>query len=90
MRIEQRSTGAPEDFPFDKAEVISLYDFVRINNKIFLLPVRAENLICQRGTLNCSRNVIEFRNYRKFEAESEIRYEGGGKQPHAPLCYIWI
>jgi hypothetical protein len=79
LRIEQRSASVPEDFPFDKAEVILDYDFVRINNKIFLLPVRAENLLCQRGTLNCSRNVIEFRNYRKFEAESEIRYEGGGK-----------
>lgn len=79
LRIEQQSAAIPADFPFDKAEVILDYDFVRINNKIFLLPVRAENLICQRGTQNCSRNVIEFRNYRKFDAESEIRFDGAKK-----------
>jgi hypothetical protein len=31
-------------------------------------------LTCERGTNNCSKNVIDFRNYHKFEGESTIKY----------------
>ena len=75
MRIEQQSLSFPGDFPFDKAEIILEYDFVRIDNKMFLLPVHSENMICQRGSNNCSRNEINFRNYRKFGADSKIDFE---------------
>jgi hypothetical protein len=37
--------------------------------------VEAEVLSCQRGTSICSRNKIEFRNYRKFGAESNIIFD---------------
>jgi len=36
--------------------------------------VEAEVLTCIRGTSHCSRNKIEFRNYRKFEADSTITF----------------
>jgi hypothetical protein len=32
-------------------------------------------LSCQQGSSHCSRNRIEFRNYRKFGAESGITYD---------------
>jgi hypothetical protein len=38
----------------------------------YLLPVHSENLSCQRGTSICSRNAIDFRNYKKFGSESTI------------------
>ncbi|MCW5963689.1 MAG: hypothetical protein KIT83_06605 [Bryobacterales bacterium] len=79
MRIEKQALAMPADFPFDKAELVLEYDFVRLSNRLFLLPVHSENLICARGTVNCTRNVIDFRNYQKFEAESEIRFETAGK-----------
>lgn len=75
MRIEQQSLSFPGDFPFDKVELLLEYDFVRIDNKLFLLPVHSENLMCQRGSNNCSRNEINFRNYRKFGADSKIDFE---------------
>jgi hypothetical protein len=75
MRIEQQSLSFPGDFPFDKVEVVLEYDFVRIDTKLFLLPVHSENLMCQRGSNNCSRNEINFRNYRKFGADSKIDFE---------------
>ncbi len=73
MRIEQQTLTMPEDFPFDKTEATLDYDFVRIGTQSFLLPAHGENLICQRGTSQCSRNSIDFRNYRKFGAESNIQ-----------------
>jgi len=41
----------------------------------FLLPVDAEVLSCVRGSRLCSRNRIEFRNYRKFGAESSVTFD---------------
>jgi hypothetical protein len=34
--------------------------------------VHAENLACHRGSFQCSKNTIDFRNYRKFSAESAV------------------
>jgi hypothetical protein len=75
MRIEQQSLSFPGDFPFDKVELVLEYDFVRIDTKLHLLPVHSENLMCQRGSNQCSRNEINFRNYRKFGAESKIEFD---------------
>jgi hypothetical protein len=75
LRIEQEARGMPSLFPLDTVESSTDYDFVRLAvGAEFLLPVEAEVLSCQRGTSNCSRNKIEFRNYRKFGAESEITF----------------
>jgi hypothetical protein len=38
----------------------------------YLLPVKSENLACFRGRPRCTRNEIEFRNYRKFSVESQV------------------
>jgi len=51
------------------------YDSVMIGGKKFLLPVHAETLACERGTSNCSRSAIDFRNYHKFESNSDITFE---------------
>jgi hypothetical protein len=75
LRIEQVAQGMPRDFAYDKAESIIEYGFVNIEGKSFLLPVRGENMACETGTRNCSRNVIEFRNYRKFGADSSVTFD---------------
>ncbi len=74
LRIEQRTNPLPPEFPYIKAESTLDYDFVRIEAKTFLLPVRSENLSCQRGTSSCWRNEIAFRNYRKFATDSNITF----------------
>ena len=57
----------PADFPSDDVESATDYEYVRLGDaKQYLLPVHSENLSCQRGTNDCSRNVIDFRNYRKY------------------------
>jgi hypothetical protein len=75
LRIEQIAYGMPRDFAYDKAESTIEYGFVNIEGKTYLLPVRGENMACETGTRNCSRNVIEFRNYRKFGAESSVTFD---------------
>jgi hypothetical protein len=73
LRIEQEARGLPILFPFDTA---TDYDYVRLATpEPYLLPVDAEVLSCLRGSSNCSRNKIEFRNYRKFGSESSITFD---------------
>jgi hypothetical protein len=75
LRIEQRAVSIPNTFPQDKAECALEYGFVNIDEARVLLPARAESRGCRRGTVNCSKNVTEFKNYRKFGAESSIKFD---------------
>jgi hypothetical protein len=74
LRIEIQARMLPQEFPLDTIESAVDYENVRIGTGQFLLPVHAENLSCQRGTNNCSRNAIDFRNYHKYEADSNIAF----------------
>jgi hypothetical protein len=74
LRIEMEAVSMPAAFVLDHTESAADYDFVRINDKPFLLPTHAEVLSCQRGTLYCSRNAIDFRNYHAYTGESSITF----------------
>jgi hypothetical protein len=75
LRSEQSARNIPSGFPLDTVESAVDYDFVLIGSQKFLLPVHSENLSCNRGTADCTRNVIDFRNYRKFNADTEIIFD---------------
>jgi hypothetical protein len=80
LRIEMRAVKLPADFPLDSVETATDYEFVRLGDaNLYLLPVHAENLSCIRGTQDCSRNAIDFRNYRKYSGESTIIFTETGK-----------
>jgi hypothetical protein len=80
MRIEMQAYGFPTDFESDDVESATDYEYVRLGDaQQYLLPVHAETLSCQRGTPYCSRNTIDFRNYKKYTGESTITF-GDGKQ----------
>src|SRR5581483_8187930 len=75
LRIEMQAYHFPEDFPFDKVESATDYEFVRFAADLqFLMPVHAETLMCSRGTNQCSMNKIDFRNYHKYAGESVISF----------------
>jgi hypothetical protein len=75
LRIEQIANPLPSGAPYDKTESVVEYGFVSIDGKSYLLPVESENLACMKSSPNCVRNVIAFRNYRKFGASSDIKYD---------------
>ena len=72
LRIEMQARNIPSDFPIDAVESAIDYAYVLVGEKSFLLPVHAESLGCQRGSSQCSHNVIDFRNYHEFKGESRI------------------
>jgi hypothetical protein len=74
LRFEQHTTALPPGFPLSKADSTMEYGYVRIDQKTYLMPAKGENVACFSGSGTCSRNAIEFKNYRKFEAESKVKY----------------
>ena len=75
LRIEMQADEIPEAFPRIAVETAVDYDYITLGTPDkYLLPVRAEVLSCSRGSNECERNVIEFRNYHKFTGESTIKF----------------
>ncbi|MBC7925834.1 MAG: hypothetical protein H7039_09270 [Bryobacteraceae bacterium] len=74
LRVEQYSVSVPSDCPYDTASWIVEYDAVKIDGGKYMLPVKAETGSCAKSG-GCSRNEVIFTNYRKFSAESQIKYD---------------
>ena len=74
LRLEMVARALPKEFPVDTVESAVDYENVMIAGRKFLLPVHAETLACERGSSNCSRNTIDFRNYHKFESSSDVTF----------------
>jgi hypothetical protein len=72
LRIETQASNIPSDFPMDRVESAVDYSYVMIAGTSFLLPVHAESLGCQRGSPECSHNIIDFRNYHEFKVDFKI------------------
>lgn len=69
LRIEQANEGMPANFAITLSESAVEYDWVKIADQMFLLPVRAELLLGSDRDRYYTRNIIEFKNYRKFDSD---------------------
>jgi hypothetical protein len=74
LRIEEQTGPLPSSFPYDKAESVIEYSFIRIDGNNYPLPAHSEILTCQRGSFSCTKNDINFQNYRKFSADSTVTF----------------
>jgi hypothetical protein len=74
-RIEMQAINVPKDFPDDAVESTVDYDQVRLGTNMFLVPIHAEVLSCQRGTTICTKNAIDFRDYHKYSGESSVEFK---------------
>ena len=76
VRLEYESLDIPKKFPIIRSEGATDYDLTDIEGRKYWLPVRAEVLlhvnIADQGVRLHTRNVIEFKRYRKFDAEVRI------------------
>ena len=72
LRTEMQARKLPNDYELDWVEQMTEYGWVTIKGEKYLLPTKSENLACWRYTTKCSRNELEFKNYRRFTTESSI------------------
>jgi hypothetical protein len=73
LRVTLAADDIPAGFPVKSAETVLDYDFQDISGQKFLLPLKAETRLATADILN--RNDVEFRLYRKFSTETEIKYD---------------
>lgn len=66
------------DFPIQNVSLLLDYDFSEISGHRYLLPLRAE--LQSREDALLVRNEVEFRLYRKFEADSTITFDRSGAE----------
>jgi hypothetical protein len=85
LRVEFSAEDIPKAFPADTAETALDYEYVLLGQKRFLLPVHSDVLVCHRGMSACAKNSIDFRNYHKFGAESDIKF-GAAEELAPPLA----
>ena len=63
----------PPDFPVRQSSTMLDYDFTSVGGRQFLLPLRAD---VRMATAHLhTRNLVEFKEYRKFTGESTITFQ---------------
>jgi hypothetical protein len=81
-RIRSEATELPKKLETDSIATTIEYDRVAIGDKSYLLPVQAS--IWMKADRNCIRNELEFRNYRKFEADSVVKFASADESASPP------
>jgi hypothetical protein len=80
MRVSTIAENIPADFPIRKADDVLDYDYQEISGHTFLLPLKSQ--VFMSGGEVLTKLDEEFRLYRKYSAEAEIKYD---TDPIAPL-----
>ena len=73
LKIARRAQNLPADFALSRAESTLEYAPVTIDRVQYLMPSGGESVSCTTGG-SCTRNVFEFRGYRKFGADSSVKF----------------
>jgi hypothetical protein len=73
MRVTLVAENIPDDFPVKQAATILDYDYTDISGHQFLLPLKAQTNMRADGML--TQNDVEFRLYRKYSTETDIKYD---------------
>jgi len=80
LRITAEAENIPSEFPVKGVKDVLDYDYTELSGQKFLLPLKAQVLM--KGSDVWSRLDEEFRVYRKYSAESDIKFD---TEPIAPL-----
>lgn len=72
LRVEQAADDILPDFPMTTAEMTVEYGWVRISGERYWMPITGEAVAEFRFLGKTFLNVIEFRNYRKFDADVKM------------------
>ena len=70
-RIIEVADSLPKNFFIEATSISVDYDYIAINSHDFLLPVKAQVGLKERGR-KAMLNEIEFRDYRRFGSKTRI------------------
>jgi hypothetical protein len=80
LRVTTEAENIPPEFPIKEAKDVLDYDYTELSGQKFLLPLKAQVLM--KGSDAWQRLDEEFRIYRKYSADSDIKFD---TDPIAPL-----
>jgi hypothetical protein len=83
MRIEQEALGIQPSFPIQQSEATLEYGFAKIGGTEYFLPLVATLRMRSGGVW--TKNVKEFRLYRRFTADAVIKFESEEPPPQPQL-----
>ena len=83
LQIYMECEDIPASFPVQQASTTLAYDYSKIADHDFLLPLRAE--VKMRHDRELTRNEKEFRTYRKYSADAVIKFDTELTNTPAPL-----
>jgi hypothetical protein len=83
MRLTMDITEFPAGFPIQEVHNSLDYDFQKISEREFVLPLRAE--IRSRSGRSQVKNEVEFRLYRKFGVEANITFDTPEPLPESTI-----
>jgi hypothetical protein len=83
VRITWEAVNLPEAFPIKSVQEVLDYDYTELSGQPFLLPLKAQTLIATDDRI-LTRNDTEFRLYRKYSAESILKFDTGDTPPPLP------
>jgi hypothetical protein len=72
LRIKQTAEDIPPGFPITSAERAIEYEWITLDGQRYLLPIYAEMILGNDLKQSYLRNVIELRNYHKFDTDLKI------------------
>ena len=73
LRIVAEAEDIPPSFPVQNTRTVLDYEYSKIGDRDYLLPLRAE--VRMRADRLLTKNDVEFRLYRKFTAEASVKFE---------------
>jgi hypothetical protein len=73
MRIVGEAESIPLGFPVTAQSSMTDYDYANVGDRRFLLPLRVDNRM--KTSQLYFKNVVEFKDYRKFTGESTISFD---------------
>jgi hypothetical protein len=79
VRVTLEAQNIPADFPIKSVQTVLDYDYTDISGHTFLLPIKDETL--SRADDYLSKVDTEFHNYRKYSAESELKFDTDTPEP---------
>jgi hypothetical protein len=75
IRIDQEAVNIPPSFPIRQAQETLDYDFTKIGDGEFFLPLVATLEMHSRNDIS-TKNVKEFQLYQKFSTDAVIQFDG--------------
>lgn len=73
-RVSVQAEGLPANFPIHESAITVDYDYVPLGGHDYLLPQQAQLLVRERAHY-LKKNEIQFLNYRRYGAESKIKFQ---------------